>query len=104
MGSTSASGSSTRPAEALVVPVGVLLVIAAANLASQFAALWRGLSYALLGGTMTDVNPPASAADLRRALAIHATVSASERVPHSHLGADPGGLLLAHLDACYRSG
>ena len=65
----------TLPEALLVVPVGVLLVIAAANLAVPFAALWRGLSYALLGGTMTDVDSAGpSAADLRRALAIHATV------------------------------
>src|SRR4029453_11672204 len=50
-------------------------VIVAANLANPFAAPWRGLSYALLGGTMTDVDTAGpSAADLRRALAIHATV------------------------------
>jgi signal transduction histidine kinase len=65
----------TLPEALLVVPVGVLLVTAAANLAVPFAALWRGLSYALLGGTMTDVDSAGpSAADLRRALAIHATV------------------------------
>jgi signal transduction histidine kinase len=65
----------TLPEALLVVPVGVLLVIAAANLTVPFAALWRRLSYALLGGTMTDVGSTgASAADLRRALAIHATV------------------------------
>ncbi len=65
----------TLPEALLVAPVGVLLVIAAANLAAPFAALWRGLSYALLGGTMTDVDSAGpSAADLRRALAIHATV------------------------------
>jgi signal transduction histidine kinase len=59
----------------LVVPVGVLLVITAVNLAAPFAALWRGLSYALLGGTMSDVDSARpSAADLRRALAIHATI------------------------------
>jgi signal transduction histidine kinase len=65
----------TLPEALLVVPVGVLLVTAAANLAVPFAALWRRLSYALLGGTMTDVDSAGpSAADLRRALAIHATV------------------------------
>jgi signal transduction histidine kinase len=65
----------TLPEALLVAPVGVLLVTAAANLAVPFAALWRGLSYALLGGTMTDVDSAGpSAADLRRALAIHATV------------------------------
>lgn len=65
----------TLPEALLLVPVGLLLVIAAANLAIPFAALWRGLSYALLGGTMTDVDSAGpSAADLRRALAIHATV------------------------------
>jgi signal transduction histidine kinase len=65
----------TLPEALLVAPVGVLLVIGAANLAAPFAALWRGLSYALLGGTMTDVDSAGpSAAGLRRALAIHATV------------------------------
>jgi signal transduction histidine kinase len=65
----------TLPEALLLVPVGLLLVIAAANLAIPFAALWRGLSYAFLGGTMTDVDSAGpSAADLRRALAIHATV------------------------------
>src|SRR5262245_2849112 len=64
----------TLPEALVVVPVGVLLVIAAANLTIPFAALWRGLSYALLGGAMTDVDAGPSAADLRRALAIHATV------------------------------
>ena len=65
----------TLPEALLVAPVGLVLVIVAANLANPFAALWRGLSYALLGGTMTDVDTAGpSAADLRRALAIHATV------------------------------
>jgi len=65
----------TLPEALLVAPIGLLLVIAGANLADPFAALWRGLSYALLGGTMTDVDSAGpSAADLRRALAIHATV------------------------------
>ncbi|HKA68074.1 MAG TPA: sensor histidine kinase [Actinomycetes bacterium] len=65
----------TLPEALLLVPVGVLLVIAGANLAIPFAALWRGLSYALLGGTMTDVDYAGpSEADLRRVLAIHATV------------------------------
>ena len=66
----------TLPEALLVAPVGLVLVIVAANLANPFAALWRGLSYALLGGTMTEVDTAGpSAADLRRALAIHATVS-----------------------------
>ena len=65
----------TLPEALLLVPVGLLVVIVAVNLAIPFAALWRGLSYALLGGTMTDVDSAGpSAADLRRALAIHATV------------------------------
>ena len=65
----------TLPEALLVAPVGLVLVIVAANLANPFAALWSGLSYALLGGTMTDVDTAGpSAADLRRALAIHATV------------------------------
>ncbi|HEX2497489.1 MAG TPA: sensor domain-containing protein, partial [Actinomycetes bacterium] len=46
----------TLPEALLLVPVGLLLVITAANLAIPFTALWRGLSYALLGGTMTDVD------------------------------------------------
>ncbi|HEX2498317.1 MAG TPA: sensor histidine kinase, partial [Actinomycetes bacterium] len=63
------------PEALLLVPVGLLLVITAANLAIPFTALWRGLSYALLGGTMTDVDSAGpSEADLRRALTIHATV------------------------------
>ena len=65
----------TLPEALLVAPVGLLLVVAGANLAAPFAALWRGLSYALLGGTMNDVDSAGpSAADLRRALAIHATI------------------------------
>jgi signal transduction histidine kinase len=64
----------TLPETLLLVPAGLVLVVLAANLVRPMAALWRRLAYGLLGGTMTDDHRPLTHEQLRRGLAVHATV------------------------------
>jgi signal transduction histidine kinase len=64
----------TLPETLLLVPVGLGVVVLAANLVRPLAAPWRRLSYRLLGGPMTDDYRPLTEAQLRRGLVIHGIV------------------------------
>jgi signal transduction histidine kinase len=57
-----------------VVPVGLVLLVLAANLVRPLAALWGRLAYRLLGGRMTDDYRPLTQAQLRRSVTVHGIV------------------------------
>jgi signal transduction histidine kinase len=64
----------TLPEALLLVPLGLVLLVLTVNLARVFAALWRRIADALLGGMMISMEPDAvTAARRRRLLVAHAT-------------------------------
>jgi signal transduction histidine kinase len=65
----------TLPEALLLVPLGLVLLVAAAYVIRVLAAPWRGLANRLLGGTISSVTSEAEKeAQRRRALAAHASV------------------------------
>jgi signal transduction histidine kinase len=57
-----------------LVPVGLVLLVLAANLVRPLAALWGRLAYRLLGGRMTDDYRPLTEAQLRHSVTVHGIV------------------------------
>jgi signal transduction histidine kinase len=65
----------TLPEALLLVPLGLVLLVAAAYVIRALSAPWRGLANRLLGGTISSVTSEAEKeAQRRRALAAHASV------------------------------
>jgi signal transduction histidine kinase len=64
----------TLPETLLLVPVGLVLLVAAAHLVGPLAAPWGRLAYRLLGGSMTDEYRPLTDAQLRHSVVVHGIV------------------------------
>jgi signal transduction histidine kinase len=62
------------PETLLLVPVGLVLLVVAANLVMPLAAPWSRLAYRLLGGRMTEEYHPLTVAQLRHSVVVNGIV------------------------------